>query len=50
MGVGIGILIGAGLTILVQKIDDLKGQNRRLANENKELKEDLDRATRNGRY
>jgi FtsZ-binding cell division protein ZapB len=44
MGVGLGMLIGAGLTILFQKVEDLKKQNNRLSNENKELKEDLNRA------
>jgi len=50
MGVGLGILIGASLTVLVQKIDDLKRQNIRLVRENKELKEDLNQANQNRRY
>ena len=50
MGVGLGIMIGAGLTVLIQKIDDLKKKNSRLETENKELKEDLNRVNHNGRY
>ena len=44
MGIGFGILLGSGLTILFQKLDDLRKENKELRDENKELKKEINQA------